>query len=159
MLTYDILKQRPKEFLALTGLTINEFDCLLPSWRTAWTMNAHQYYFSRAGRKPTLATDHEKLLFILVYFKVYPLQSVQGVLFGISQGQASYWIHRLTPVLMMALNTERCLPERHPARLTDVLRQYSSLSFIMDGVEHPRQRPQNSDDRYDFYSEKKSSHV
>lgn len=98
MITYATLKQRPKEFLSLTSLTIDEFDALVPSWSDAWNVYAGTYYFSRAGRKPTLASDHEKLLFILVYFKIYPLQSVQGVLFGISQGQASYWIHRLEGV-------------------------------------------------------------
>jgi len=155
MLTYENLKQRPKEFLACTGLCCDEFDTLLPSWIDAWERNAKQYYFSRAGRKPILSDDREKLLFILVYYKIYPLQSVQGVLFGMSQGQASYWIHRLTTVLMMALNTEQCLPERNPARLPEILEQYPTLSYIIDGVEHPRQRPQNSDDRHDFYSKKK----
>jgi hypothetical protein len=35
----------------------------------------------------------QKLLFILVYQKSYPLQSILGELFGISQGRANEWIH------------------------------------------------------------------
>ena len=41
-------------------------------------------------------------MFILVYFRLYPIQAVQGLLFGMSQPQANEWVHRLTPFL----NTE-----------------------------------------------------
>jgi hypothetical protein len=45
----------------------------------------------------------DKLLFILFYFKFYPIQAVLGYFFGLSQAQANEGIHRLTPVLHTAL--------------------------------------------------------
>jgi hypothetical protein len=43
------------------------------------------------------------MLFILVYQKTYPLQTMHGLHFGLSQPQAHYWIHHLLPVLQRAL--------------------------------------------------------
>ncbi|WP_225913759.1 helix-turn-helix domain-containing protein [Leptolyngbya ohadii] len=37
--------------------------------------------------------SRDKLLFILVYFRLYPTQEVQGFLFGIGQPQAHEWVH------------------------------------------------------------------
>ncbi|MCX5964482.1 MAG: transposase family protein [Cyanobacteria bacterium] len=50
------------------------------------------------GRKSELEHLDDKLLFILVYFRLYPTQEVQGHLFGIGQAQANEWVHRLTRV-------------------------------------------------------------
>ena len=44
-------------------------------------------------------------MLILVSLKTYPLQVVQGRLFGIGQSQAHQWIHVLLVVLQAALRT------------------------------------------------------
>jgi Helix-turn-helix of DDE superfamily endonuclease len=45
------------------------------------------------------------MLFILVYQKTHPLQTVHGLHFGLSQPQAHYWywVHHLLPILQRAL--------------------------------------------------------
>lgn len=53
--------------------------------------------------KEKLRTDEDKLLFILVYKKTYPLQTMHGLQFGLSQPQTNEWIHRLLPVLCSSL--------------------------------------------------------
>ena len=73
------------------------------------------------GRKPRLGTIEDKLLFILFYFKVYPLQEVIAQVFGMSQGRANEWIHKLSPLLESALGEAHCLPERNPQNLAQVL--------------------------------------
>ena len=57
---------------------------------------------SGAGRKPRLATMEDTLLFILFYYKVYPLQEVLAFLFDTSQGRVNAWMHQLSAVLQMA---------------------------------------------------------
>ena len=42
-----------------------------------------------------LPTPEDRRLFILVYLKTYPLQVVQGRLFGMGQSQAQQWMHAL----------------------------------------------------------------
>jgi hypothetical protein len=52
-----------------------------------------------------LLTAADKLLFILFYYKLYPIQEVQGFFFGFGKAQANEypighrWIQRLTPVV------------------------------------------------------------
>src|SRR5438477_11405650 len=111
MLTYATLKKNPKKLLALTGLARREFDELLPVFTKALAeaeMPTHPKPKKRqrapgGGRKPSLGPAEDKLLFILVYTKTYPLQVVQGEMFGMSQPSANAWIHSLLPVLRESL--------------------------------------------------------
>ena len=112
MLTYNTLKDKAKEFLAVTGLKIEEFARLLPAFESGY----HTLYPADktaegktrrrqpgGGAKGVLQTFEDKLLFILVYQKTYPLQTLHGLQFGLSQSQTNYWIHRLLRVLQRAL--------------------------------------------------------
>ena len=51
-------------------------------------------------------------MFILTYLKTYPLQVVQGRLFGIDHSQAHQWIHVLLGVLQATLRTLGDAPSR-----------------------------------------------
>jgi len=58
----------------------------------------------------------DKLLFILMYFRLYLTQDVQGFLLGIGQPQAHEGVHKLNGFLTQALGYEKQLPEREPHR-------------------------------------------
>jgi hypothetical protein len=167
VLTYETLKKRPKELLALTGLARREFDELLPAFAQALTGAEEQakpkpQKRQRApggGRKPGLRTAEDKLLFILVYTKTYPLQVVQGQLFGMSQSSASEWIHVLLPVLAAALDALGVMPERDGAQAAQhERRQGEAPDLIVDGVERRRQRPKDPKMQTIHYSGKKKGH-
>ena len=96
----------------------------------------------------------DRLVFILVYFRLYSIQAVQGLLFGMSQPQANEWVHRLTPFLNAALGHQQQLPARQPRDLETVLGECEGLEFIIDGVERPIQRPKNPERQRQFYSNK-----
>ena len=51
-------------------------------------------------------------MFLFVYLKTYPLQAVMAELFDLSQPRVNYWMHRLLPVLRLALDDLGVLPER-----------------------------------------------
>ena len=108
MLTYTTLQDRPREFLAATGLTPAEFARLLPAFATAYAALyppdktlAGQPRQRRVGGGATgaLPQMEDKLLFILVFQKTNPLQTMHGLQFDLSQPQTNYWIHHLLPVL------------------------------------------------------------
>jgi hypothetical protein len=104
MLSYDKLKDKPREFLAATGLTLVEFERLLPAFQVVYE---HQYppaltYEGKVrqrraggGAQGTLSSFADKLLFILVYHKTNPLQVMHGLQCALSQAQTHYWVHRL----------------------------------------------------------------
>lgn len=169
MLRFATIVGQATVFRQLTGLTVQEFVDLLPAFTQAETFIRQQELDRQrpgprtrragGGRTPELAHPEDRLLFILVYFKVYPIQDVQAFLFGLSQTQAWAWIHRLTPALNLALGVEQQLPLRKPARLTHVLRQCRGLEFIIDGTERPIQRPKDKARQKQYYSGKKKRHT
>jgi hypothetical protein len=87
MLTYIQIQNDRRRFLALTGLTPAEFQRLLPAFQTAYDRlyPADQTFagtprrrLAGGGRKGALSSAEQKLLFLLVYLKTYPLQVVMG---------------------------------------------------------------------------------
>jgi hypothetical protein len=169
MLTYQSLRKRPSEFLALTGLTDKEFRRLRPAFEAAWieryppdrTLTGRKRKRgSGGGRKSSLATLEDKLLFALVYQKTYALQVVQGQLFGMSQTSANEWIHRLLPLLLAALDRLGVLPERDGEQVpTRVKRQKASKHLVVDGTERRRQRPKNKEKQAQHYTGRKKAHT
>ena len=142
---YEEARTKPRVFQQLTGLKIEEFDKLKGAFQKA--SEEEEPRESPAGRKAVLRTYEDKLFFILFYLRHYPTQEVLGFLFGISQGQANQWIHRLTPIVKKALGEEKELPGRTAADAQELMEACPELEFILDGTERPVRRPQDSEDR------------
>lgn len=169
MLTYNRLKNQRRRFLALTGLTLAEFEALRAAFQKAYgriypstrtVTGQRRKRLVKAGRPGSLAAIEDKLLFVLVYLKTYPLQVVLGELFGMGTSQANYWLQRLLPVLHAALEDLRVLPERDGQRLVRMRCPVAELkTLIIDGTERRRQRPRNPEKQALFYSGKKKAHT
>jgi hypothetical protein len=76
MLTYNALKARAREFLAATGLKIEEFARLLSAFESAYhalypvnqtAEGKTRQHLPGGGTKGILRTFEDKVLFILVY--------------------------------------------------------------------------------------------
>jgi DDE superfamily endonuclease len=169
MLTYTTLQDRPREFLAATGLTHDEFAYVLPAFAAAyaahyppdktWEGKVRQRQ-SGGGAKSVLSQMADKLLFILVYQKTNPLQTMHGLHFGLSQPQTHYWIHRLLPVLRRALAALDMAPERDASRVaTSPLMLEGAPAGALDGTERRRQRPTDAAQQTAHYSGKKKAHT
>jgi hypothetical protein len=168
MLDYNSLKRDGRKLVALTGLTPVEFERLLPAFARAYRRRypPHQTRTGRprqrrpgGGRQARLHSIEQKLLFILVYQKAYPLQELLGSVFDLSQSRTNRWIHQLLPVLRRALANLRLLPERNPRQFARRERRKAEpLAFIIDGTERRRQRPKNAEKQALHYSGKKKAH-
>jgi hypothetical protein len=167
MFTYENVKNKSKLFRTLTGLDPEEFEKLLVAFRAAWVEFVEQRYNENeerqrkpgGGRKPILDTMENKLLFILFYFKTYPLQEVIAFLFGMGQSQACEWIHTLSTVLKIALAHMQHLPERNPKQLEVLLAEDPENEFAIDATERRRQRPKDNIEQREYYSGKKKAHT
>ncbi len=112
------------------------------------------------GAKGVLPQMEDKLLFILVYQKTNPLQTMHGLQFGLSQPQTNYWIHRLLPVLRRALAALGMAPERDASRVaTSPLMLEGAPAGALDGTERRRQRPTDAAQQQEHYSGKKKTHT
>ena len=169
MLEFARLKQNRQKLLALTGLTLKEFNVLLAAFTSAYvrkyphdkTVTGHKRKRQLGGgRQSVLNTMEQKLLFILVYQKTYPLQVVMGELFGMSQPGTNHWIHRLLPIIRTALLDIGVMPERDGLEFARKERHINEPhEYIIDGTERRRQRPKDPEKQTLFYSGKKKAHT
>jgi hypothetical protein len=168
MLSSEKVIKKPGVFLSLTSLSPKEFYKLVPEFEKALldcfqkkTLEGKERRRSFGGgrKSKTLSSPAQKLFFLLVYFKLYPLQEVMGLLFGLGQSHVCEEIQRLTPVLEKALGLSLHLPERSPASLEQVLRRCPALEFVLDGTERRRTRPLDKEAQKANYSGKKKTHT
>jgi len=117
-----------------------------------WDQYVQNNYIDRDNRQrqygggqpeSTLVNVEDKLLFILYYFKVYPLQEILAFEFGMVQSTANEWIQLLSEVLKKALDHGEYLPERDPKQLETVLASETESMYGIDGTERARQRPRD----------------
>jgi DDE superfamily endonuclease/Helix-turn-helix of DDE superfamily endonuclease len=169
MITYSELRQDRRRFLSLTGLTVKEFQRLLDAFRRSYDRMhpPHQTLtglprqrVAGGGRHGVLHLPEQRLLFLLVYLKTYPLQVVMAELFDLSQQGVNYWLHRLLPVLRLALDDLGVLPERSPRRFRPSQPpSEKDRRFIIDATERRRQRPKSPEKQALHYSGKKKTHT
>ena len=152
MLRYVELKGKPKEFLAATGLTDEEFQILLPTFEKCYQLSSKpkpkalkkkKQRATGGGRKAKLPDNSDKLLF----------QTMHGLQFGLSQPQTNYWIHRLLPVLQKTLRDLGMKPERTGQLVSQLIEaQEGGANLSLDATERELQRPVNAEKQRDKYS-------
>ena len=168
MLKYLEVREKPREFLAATGLTDEEFQILLPTFAQCNVASLppkpkppkkKKPRARGGGRRGQLPEMEDKLLFLLVYLKTFPLQVMHGLQFGLSQGQVNHWIHRLGPVLQASLALLKLAPERDASAVaTAVEASAGGPNLSLDGTERRVQRPVDAVQQREKYSGKKKTH-
>jgi len=170
MFTFDKLSKRPRLFQRMTGLTLEEFICLLDKFRSSWQIFVQDEFLSKerirvfgGGRHSRLLSLEDKLLFILIYTRIYPLMIVQGVFFGFEDSRACEWTKRLLPVLDRACGFSHVRPRRENGRsIEEILKEFPELKefgITLDGVERAKRRPKNPEKLKSEYSGKKKRHT
>ena len=112
-----------RQMKALTGLSQDQFDHLLPVFRDMYQSSQQKTYEEgRAsgtrrrkpggGSKGKLPTMAEKLQFVLYYYKTYPTFDVLGTQFEIARSKAHENLHKLSPILYDTLVHLDLMPYR-----------------------------------------------
>ena len=168
MLTYSTLQDRPREFLAATSLTHEEFARVLPAFAAAyavlyppdktWEGKVRQRQ-SGGGAKGGLPQMADKLFFILVYQKTNPLQTMHGLQFGSANprpttGFIACSLSSNVPWPLSAWRRARCQPGCHQCPGAG-----GRPDMAIDGTERRRQRPTNAAQQQEQYSGKKKTHT
>lgn len=149
-LTYATLQDRPRAFLAATGLTHSACARVLPAFAaayavrsppaTTWEGKARQR--QSGGAKGVVSQMADQRLFLLVYQKTNPLQTRHGWQWDLSQPQPHSWRHRLLPVLRQACATLGMAPARDASRgAPSPLRLEGAPAGAVAGTERRRHRP------------------
>ncbi len=166
MANYARLSQQPQHFHALTGYTLEEFQGLLPAFRTAFVRHMQTYTLDAKKRQKRsfvaycncpLPTMEDKLLFILMYLRKATTQDIFGEVFHMPQPVANKWIHLLHPCLNRALHELGETPARSATELH--LPPEAGQLYFQDGTERPIPRPKDPQAQSTFYSGKRKRHT
>lgn len=167
---YTKLSQKPILFRRYTGLSVAEFQQLIikiePLWRQAEIKRLSRPNRQRqigGGRKYRLKTFNDKLLLILVFYKLYLTYDLLGFLFqDLDKAPISRLIKRLEPILAKALPLPR-LKRRSGKRISsldELLTLYPEMrEYLIDATEQQIARPKNQRRRKNYYSGKKKRHT
>lgn len=147
-------------FRALTGITPEEFNQLLP----LFTKLLIESVLSKKGRKRAygwwrnwnIKEPSKKLFFILVYLKTYPTLDVWAYMFNSSRTRVFERIKNLLPVLEKTLWRSLSLPVRQISTPEEFFKLFPWVKEIMmDWVERPTIRKKKPKNQTKNYSGKK----
>lgn len=161
-LDYENLKTKSSLIKSATGLSLKEFDYLVPSFEKRWKAYMAQFTFEGKKREraravrinSTFKCTEDMLILILYDYRHNPTQEFMGLHFDLTQPKIAAWIKVLDPILEKSLKELGLLPERDNKCLND--RIIESVTVLFDGSERPINRPLY--DQEEYYSGKKSTH-
>jgi len=165
MLDIERIFKQDRLIRGMTGLNSKAFNVLLPSFTAAYEKSLIKPEIKRkramgGGRKATLREMKDKLLYILLYCKCYPTFDLMSVLFKFDRSCAHEWVHRLLPILEVAIGYKKALPVRQLTSMKEFVEKFPFVKkVILDGTERPVQRPQDNEKQKEYYSGKKKRHT
>jgi DDE superfamily endonuclease/Helix-turn-helix of DDE superfamily endonuclease len=170
-LSYSLVCKRPALLHRLTGLSVGEFEHLCEEFASQYhrlviqprVRAEHRVRALGGGQKGALPEIADKLFFILLYTRIYPLLIVQGLFFGIAESKACKWVGMLLPVLDASLGSAHVRPKRAKGQsLEEIIEAFpdlQELGVLIDGTERPIRRPKEPTKQQEDYSGKKKRHT
>ena len=157
------LLRRERQLKAVIGMGGKEFKILHKQFDEIYNKIQQKKLRKRAiggGRQGVIKDTKSKLLFILMYVKVYPTYDLAGALFGVVASRPHEWVNEYLPILEEALGRHCVLPARKITSVEEFKRLYPGVQeVILDGAERPIQRPKNKKNQKKAYSGKKKRHT
>ena len=144
-ISYKNIKKSPAIFNRLFGLTLRQFDLMIPKIKEAWSLHLEDSY-KKEGRSYKLSIE-DMTLMLLLYYKTYTTMLFVGFLFDIDKSRVCRNIQSLEPILAKIM----ALPKKKQLSKEEV------ESLIIDATEQRIERPKRRQKAY--YSGKKKAHT
>lgn len=144
-LTYRKLSQQPQVFIRLTGVSLSSFEQILTRIEPGFAEIAAQKLLP--GRRSRLASNEDKLLCVLLYYRTYVSHVFMGYLFNLHNSNICRLIKKVEPLLAkkVSIKKDRSLTAE------------KVLKLLADVTETPTQRPIKKQKK--SYSGKKKRHT
>jgi hypothetical protein len=185
MSLYTKLSHKPKLFLSVTGMNFHQFQQLLPQLEQVYDKQERQrkQKVVRTGKKRLRRSGggrqfansvSDRLLMLLLYYRLYLTQEFMTLLFcaeeksvicrGMQQMRPVF--EAVLPVpeqarrrLLSLADKEHQRRKKRIGNLEEFRQAYPELTFIIDGVEQPKRKPNKPAKRKSDYSGKKKRHT
>jgi hypothetical protein len=170
LLSYDRLSRKPLLFKSFTGLILQEFDDI---YDKEITKRYHNHELERLSKRKNRersigAGRHFKLdvknriLMILVYYRLYITYTLSGFLFDIDQSNICRDIQKIEPLIKQCLPIPQKLYKitkrlRTPAE--EVKKFFPGFLSFIDSTEQQIPRPIDKKRKKEYYSGKRKKHV
>jgi hypothetical protein len=153
-----------RQLRAMTGVSEEQFEKLEKAFDDVYEeqkQNEYEEAVERGerkrkrggGRKGSLPTIREKLLFVLFYLKVYPTFDVLAGFFGMSRSKACENLHQLLPILNKTLARLGVLPHRKFDTVEEMRKAFGDIDkIIIDVTERLHRRPKDNEKQSEMYS-------
>lgn len=168
MMTYQGLKQRPRYFLAFTGLTVEEYEKLIAQIQSDWVSQRiarltrpNRKRKIGGGRKYALPHIEDQLLLTLVWAKLYPSYLFMEYLFNVDESTVSRMIGSIRLLLQDRFVFQD--PRKSGRKQITTLEELKAFlppdidldDILVDGTEQPIPRPTQKRKRTKHHSGKK----
>jgi hypothetical protein len=160
------LGKRPSVFRAMTGLTVEAFDEMLPGLVEAFH-GQRRRRLDRPGRRRAVGGGDtfdlgvaDQFLLTVVWLRHYPTQECLGYLFGVSDSTALRAVRRCLPALEAQGKDSMRLPDPGRGKRRDLpalLKGTPELAVVVDTFEQRTHRPKRR--QRAWYSGKKKAHT
>lgn len=167
MLNYSKLSKKPKTFRRFTGLAPEEFDDLYTKIEGKYPEHESKR-LGRKNRKRSIGAGRrfkldliDRLLMLLVYYRLYITYCLSGFLFDLDQSNVYRNVRYIEPIVKACIP----LPEkisRKTQRIGDIdelLEYFPEMKVFVDATEQEIPRPKNKRRRKNYYSGKKKKHT
>ncbi len=167
MITYLKLSKKPKQFLSFTGITLQQFDALVIDVKKQYPIT-EKARLSKRKRLRKIGAGHpfdlsvqDKLVMLLVYYRLYITCELAGYLFDLDQSNVSRNIRYLEPAVRKSIPipAKKYADSKKINDITQLHEFFPELIAITDGTEQPIPRPKNRTKRKTHYSGKKKRHT
>ena len=167
MLNYRRLSGKPLIFRSFTGLEVSEFDSLYVELESTYD-EYEEKRLSRRERKRRIGAGRpfklslkDRLLMLLVYYRLYITSMLTGFLFDLDQSNVLKNIRILEPLVKECIPLPKKLYERaERARTVEEVEEYfPAFKAFIDATEQEIPRPKDKGKRRSHYSGKRRRHT
>ena len=168
LFSYEKLSKRPSIFKSFSGLEVSEFDSLYAKVESKYVQFERERLSVRKDRKRKIGAGRpfklpvrDRLLMLLVYYRLYVTFTLCGYLFDVDQATVFRDMRILEPLV------KECIPlpkkiyaaSRRARTPHEVETYFPGFIAFIDGTEQEIPRPKNKAKRKSHYSGKKKRHT
>ncbi len=143
MLSYTKLAKKPSHFRSFTGLDVSEFDSLYKRIEPEYEQ-AEMERLSRPDRKRKIGGGgkfslplKDRLLMLLVYYRLYVTYALAGYLFNLDQSNICRDVHYIEPLVRKCISIPKKIHNltRRLRTLEEVKQYFPELKAFIDATE------------------------
>lgn len=167
MFNHKKLAKKRKQFLSVTGLTVQQFDSLSKEIKKNYK-TTEQKRLSKNKRERKIGAGHkfdlslkDRILMLLMYYRMYTTYDMLGMIFDLDKSNVARNIRYLEPAVKQSIPipAKKYADSKKLKTIQELQQFFPDLIAITDGTEQQIPRPKDRKKRKTHYSGKKKKHT